>query len=97
MESITTPVRFSIEDFVAHPLEMFSLCQNFQERLVTNPKAKAYGLKAMCVENSDATISVTLLDHAVSVSNEHANQVLNELAKGEINGPWEFTITELER
>jgi hypothetical protein len=96
-ENITTPIQFSIEDFEARPLEMFSACQNFQERLATSPKAKAYGLKAKCIENSDGGISVTLADHGKSVAKDHANQSLDEIVQGVTTGPWEFTINEIER
>jgi hypothetical protein len=97
LESITTPIEFSIDDFEARPLEMFSACQNFQERLDTSPKAKAYGLKAKCTENSDGSFSAILDDHAKSVAKDKANQALDEIAQGIVIGPWVFTIEELER
>ena len=97
LESITTPIEFTIIGFVARPLEMFSACQNFQERLNTNPKAKAYGLKAKCTETSDGYISVTLLGRDKSVVENEASKTLDEIAKGEVLGPWVFTIDEIER
>ena len=92
LESITTPIQFSIEEFEARPLEMFSACQNFEERLATSPKANAYGLKAKCVENSDGSISATLAGHAASIENDNADKALQEIAQGIVNGPWTFTI-----
>ena len=97
LENIMTPLNFSILDFEARPLEMFSACQNFQERLSTNPKARAYGLSARCTENNDGTIAVNLAGHNNLVSNEHAKQALDTIASGIVNGPWEFTITQLEK
>ena len=97
METITTPIEFSIDDFGAKPLEMYSACQNFQERLATSPKAKAYGLKAKCTENSDGSFSVTLNDHASSVAKENADKALDEIAQGIVTGPWVFTVNEIER
>jgi hypothetical protein len=96
-ENITTPMQFSILDFEARPLEMYSACQNFQERLSTNPKAKAYGLSAKCTENNDGSIAVALADHNKSVSNDNAKQVLDSIASGVLDGPWEFTITQVEK
>jgi hypothetical protein len=97
LESITAPIQFSIDDFEARPLEMFSACQNFQERLATSPKAKAYGLRAKCIENSDGSFSVMLDGHAASVAKDKANQALDEIAQGLVTGPWVFTIDEIER
>lgn len=97
LESITTPVEFTIIGFVARPLEMFSACQDFQERLNTNPKASAYDLKAKCTETSDGYISVTLLKHDKSVTENDASKMLDEIAKGEVLGPWVFTIDEIKR
>lgn len=97
LETITTPIEFSIDDFEARPLEMFSACQNFQERLATNPKAKAYGLKAKCVENKDGNFAVTLADHTKSVAKDNASKVLDEVVQGRVTGPWVFNINEIER
>src|SRR5688572_27384773 len=97
LETITTPIEFSINDFGARPLEMYSACQNFQERLATSPKAKAYGLGAKCTENSDGSFSVELNDHASSVAKKNANKALDEIAQGIVTGPWVFTLNELER
>ena len=97
LNTLTTPIEFSILKFYAPGREMYTPCQELQQRLDTNPKAKAYGLKAKCVENSDGTISVTLLDHAKSVSNDNAKQALDKIAKAEVVGPWGFTINEIER
>lgn len=96
LENITTPLQFSLIDIVAHPREM-PACQNFQERLDTSSKAKAYGLKAKCEEMSDGNIAVTLIDNDKSVAKDKASKLLDEIAKGEIVGPWEFTITDLEK
>ncbi len=97
LNTLTTPIGFSILKFYAPGREMYTPCQELQQRLDTNPKAKAYGLKEKCIENSDGTISVTLLDHAKSVSNDHAKQAMEEIAKAEVVGPWEFTISEIEK
>ena len=97
LESITTPVEFTIMGFVARPLEMFSACKNFQERLDTNPKANAYGLKAKCTESGDGTISVTLIENNKSVAKDKASKLLDEIARAEVDGPWEFTITEIAK
>ncbi|MCI0555871.1 MAG: hypothetical protein L0287_33425 [Anaerolineae bacterium] len=97
LENITTPIEFTVINFEARPLEMFSACQNFQERLDTNPKAKAYGLKAKCTETSDGNISVTLFEHDKSVAKDKASKTLDEIAKGQVLGPWIFTINEIEK
>lgn len=97
LETITTPMEFSINDLEARPLEMFSACQNFQERLATSPKAKGYGLKANCTENGDGNISVTLNTHDPSVAKVEASKTLDEIVKAEVEGPWVFAINEIER
>jgi hypothetical protein len=94
--TITAPLQFSLIDVVAHPREM-PACQNFQERLDTNSKAKAYGLKAKCEEMSDGNVAVTLLGNNNSVAKDKASKLLDDIAKGEVAGPWVFTITEITK
>jgi len=96
LTTITTPLQFSLIDVVAHPREM-PACQNFQERLDTNSKAKAYSLKASCEEMSDGNVSVTLVGNNNSVAKDKASKLLDDIAKGEVAGPWIFTINEIER
>jgi hypothetical protein len=96
LENITVPLQFSLIDIVAHPREM-PACQNFQERFDTNSNARAFGLKARCEETSDGNVSVILLDHDKSVAKDKASKLLDEIAKGEVIGPWEFTITAIEK
>jgi hypothetical protein len=95
LSTIVAPLQFSLADLVAHPREM-PACQNFQERLDTNSKAKAYGLKAKCIETADGNVAVTLVSNNNSVAKDKASKLLDDIAKGEVAGPWEFTITELE-
>lgn len=96
-ENITTPVQFSIIGMHAPQREMHTPCQEFQQRLATNPKANAYGLKAKCSETGNGGISVELLDHVKSVSAEQARVVVKQIADARIEGLWEFTITEMEK
>lgn len=95
--TLAVPVEFSILQFYAPGREMYSPCQELQQRLSTNPKANAYGLKAKCEETSDGNIAVTLVDNDKSVAKDKASKLLDEIAKGEIAGPWEFIITEIEK
>lgn len=95
VENITAPIQFSVLKVMAHPREM-PACQNFQQRLDTNPKAKAYGLIASCSETNDGGISVTLISQDTAIEKDQANATLNAIAEGVINGPWEFTITDLQ-
>lgn len=97
IQNITTPIQFSIMDMYAPQREMYSACQEFQQRLNTNPKAKAYGLKAKCTENSDGSISVVLVDRGKSATEGKAKDVLDSIANGVVLGPWEFTVTALEK
>nr|MDQ3004089.1 hypothetical protein [Chloroflexota bacterium] len=97
LNTLTTPVEFSILRFYAPGREMYTPCQELQQKLDSNPKAKAYGLKAKCTETSDGGISVSLIDHDKSVSKDKASKALDEIAKGEVIGLWEFTITEIEK
>lgn len=96
-DRVTPPVRFSILNLHAVGREMYSPCEEFQQRLSTHATAYASGLQATCAEADTGTITVTLTHHASSVTVEQAQNLLDEIAKGEIEGPWEFTITEIER
>lgn len=97
LENITTPIQFSIIGMHAPQREMYTPCQEFQQRLETHPKANAYGLKAKCTETGNNSIFVELVDNAKSVDKEQAKGLLNQIAKAEIVGPWEFTITTIEK
>ncbi|MDP1713773.1 MAG: hypothetical protein Q8L41_03425 [Anaerolineales bacterium] len=97
LQNITTPIQFSIIDVYAPQREMYTPCQEFQQRLETHPKANAFGLKAKCTETSNGGISIELLDNASSVAKEQAEGLLNQIAKAEVVGPWEFTITTIEK
>lgn len=94
-ENITTPVKFSILQMTAIPREMYTPCQEVLQRLETNSKANAYGITAKCTENSDGVPSVTLDNYGQSVKVEMARGILDEIAKGVILGPWEFTISDI--
>lgn len=97
LNTLTTSVEFSILQLYAPGREMYTPCQELQQKLDSNPKAKAYGLKAKCAETGDGSVSVTLVGHDKSVTKDKASKTLDEIAKGEVVGPWEFTINEIER
>ena len=97
LNTFVTPVEFSILQVYAPGREMYTPCQELQQRLDTNPKARAYGLKANCTEASDGNVFVTLAGHDPSVANDEASEMLDKIAKAEFAGPWEFTINEIER
>lgn len=97
IENITTPIQFSVIEMYAPQREMYTPCQEFQQRLETNPKARAYGLRAKCTETDNSGIFVELVDNAKSVDKEKAKGLLNQIAKAEISGLWEFTITTIEK
>ena len=97
LNTLTSPIQFSLLEIDAHGREMYTPCQELQQRLDTNPKAKAYGLKAQCNETADGNTTVTLLGNNSSVATDVARHTLDEIAKAEIVGPWEFTISKLER
>jgi hypothetical protein len=96
LNTLTTPLEFSILRFYAPGREMYSACQEFQQRLNTNPKAQAHGLKAKCEDNADGTSSVKLLDHAKSITDDKAQKDLDAIASAEVLGDWKFTITDLK-
>jgi len=97
LATITTPIQFSVIQLRAVPREMYSPCQEFQQRLETSPTAQTYGLKATCEEKDEGSISVALADHNQSVTADKADTTLNDIAKGVVSGPWAFTITTLEK
>lgn len=96
LDTLTMPLQFTISGFWAVPREL-PPCENFQQRLDTNPKAQALGLKAKCSYDEQTGISITLTERAASVAREKAQQVLEEIVTGEVKGPWEFLITEIDK
>jgi hypothetical protein len=97
LTTITTPVNFSLLKFYAPPREMYSPCQEVQQRLDTNPKAQEYGLKINCSEKSDGNRDVTLLGNDNSITKDEAQKVLDVIANAEVQGSWIFTITDLTK
>jgi hypothetical protein len=97
LESITTPIQFSIIQLTAEPREQYSPCQEFQQRLETSLVATTYGLKATCKETDGGGVSVALADYIQSATQEKASTALDSIAKGVVSGPWTFTITTLEK
>jgi hypothetical protein len=96
MENITTPMQVALTGYWAVPREL-PPCENLMQRISTNPKAQAYGLKAKCSYDEQTGISVTLSEKAFSIAQDKAQQALDEIVKGEVNGPWLFTINEIEK
>lgn len=96
LSNILTPIQFSLTGLSAVPKEL-PPCEDLQQRLNTSPRAQALGLKARCSYDEQTGISVTLSEKAASVAQGKAQQVLDEVVKGEVNGPWEFLITEIEK
>jgi hypothetical protein len=97
LNTIVPPIEFSILRFYALGREMYSPCEELQQRLDTNPKAQAYGLNVKCEENADLGISVTLLGSNESVSPEEAQKALDVIVSAEIQGNWKFTINDMEK
>ena len=97
VNAVVVPLHFSILRFYAPGREMYSPCEELQQRLDTNPKAKAYGLQAKCSQAGDGIVSLALTSHDKSVAKDKASKTLDEIAKGEVNGLWEFTITGIEK
>lgn len=94
LKSITTPIKFSVINIFAVAREM-PPCDYFQLRLSTSPAARAAGIKATCIVNSDGSVSATLLNNIASVSQVNAQKTLDEVLSGEVKGPWAFTINTL--
>lgn len=97
LTTITTPINFSILKFYAPPREMYSPCQEVQQRLDTNPKAQEYGLKINCSEKPDGNRDVTLLGNGNSLTHDEAQKVLDVIANAEVQGSWTFTIINLTK
>lgn len=95
-EVLKTPIKFTFLGFWAVPREV-SPCADIQARLDTNWKARIAKLNAKCSENDNGDISTTLLSYDASITSEEAQALLDEIVKGEVNGPWEFTIAELTK
>ncbi len=97
IETITIPIQFSILQFYAPGREMYSPCEELQQRLGTNPQAQAYGLQVSCEENADGSTKVTLVGNNKSVTMEEAQKALDRIASAEVSGNWEFTIADIKR
>jgi hypothetical protein len=97
LNTITTPIKFSILQLYAPGREMYSPCEELQQRLDTNSQAQLYGLKASCEENADGSVKVTLVGNNTSITVEDAQKALDTIASAEISGNWEFTITDIKK
>lgn len=96
LDTVTAPLTFSILQFYAPGREMYSPCEELQQRLATNSQAQAYGLKAKCEENADGSTKVTLLESNKTVTTKEAQKALNSIASAEISGNWELKITDIQ-
>lgn len=97
LDAITTPIQFGIEELYAVPREGHA-CERLQERLDTNPKAKAYGLKVKCSEVESSTqLSVELVDYDKVMDKDEAKKVLDDIVQGSFTGPWTFSINEIQK
>ena len=95
-EKITLPIQFTMRDVYMLPREI-PACQNLQYRLDTNPKAQAYGITVNCTGGEQQSdMSVQLADFSKSTTQEEAQKVLDGIVAGEVSGPWEFTIDQIE-
>jgi hypothetical protein len=97
LNTLTTPITFSMLQFYAPGREMYSPCEELQQRLDTNPQAQAYGLKVSCEENADGSTKVTLVGNNALATIEEAQKALDTIASAEISGNWEFTITDIKK
>lgn len=91
LESIAPPITFSLLSIHAVPREV-PPCDDFQIRLNTSPAARAIGLQAKCSEISDGSIKVTLTGKRPDISQSEAQKTLDNILRGDVQGPWEFTI-----
>ncbi|MFO7583242.1 MAG: hypothetical protein R6W69_00820 [Anaerolineales bacterium] len=96
VDSVTLPMKFSIEEFYAPGREVNSPCQEIQQRWRTNPLAQEYGMKISCQDDFAKGPTVTLDDYSKSVSREDVQWVFNMLTTAEVPGQWEFVLTEIE-
>jgi hypothetical protein len=96
-DAITLPVEFSIGYFYAPYRELYSPCQEMQQRLATSPKAQEYGLKISCTDDAEKGPSVSLDEYSKSVSVEEAQKVFDVIATSEVHGEWKFILTDLEK
>lgn len=97
LNTLATPIEFSILRFYAPGREMYSACEELQQRLDTNSKAQTYDLKVRCEERADGSADITLLDNNKSITTEEAQNILDIIASAEIAGNWKFTITDMKK
>jgi len=97
LSTLSAPIEFSILRFYAPGRELYSACQELQQRLDTSLKAQAYGLKMSCKTGADGSAQVSLLEHAASVSTAEAQEALDRIASAEVPGTWKFTITDFKK
>lgn len=94
--SITTPISFSLGGIFAVPKEI-PPCEDFQNRLNTNPATQKLGLKVECTENSDGSIALSLAGQLKSAPQGEAQKALDEITRGDVRGPWQFTLETLDK
>jgi hypothetical protein len=96
-DAITLPVEFSIGYFYAPYRELYSPCQEMQQRLATSPKAQKYGLKISCTDDAEKGPSLSLDEYSKSVNAEEAQKVFDVIATSEVHGEWKFVLTDIEK
>ena len=95
--TITLPIRFSVRSFYAPGRELYSPCQEMQQRLATSPKAQKYGLKISCTDDAEKNPSLSLDEYSKSVNAEDAQKVFDVIATSEVHGEWKFVLTDIEK
>lgn len=90
------PIGYSVSFLHSPAREMYTPCQELQQRIDTSSKAQAAGVKIKCTENIDGKPEVQLTDFNPSSSQETAQQILDQIVENIVPGPWEFTIDKIE-
>jgi hypothetical protein len=96
-DSVILPLEFSITRFYAPGRELYSPCQEMQQRLATSPKAQKYGLKISCTDDAEKGPSISLDEYSKSVNAEEAQKVFDVIATSEVHGEWKFVLTDIEK
>lgn len=91
------PIGYSVSFLHSPAREMFTPCQELQQRIDTSSKAQAAGVKIKCAENTDGKPEVQLTDFNPSSSQETAQQILDQIVDNIVPGPWVFTIDKIEK
>ncbi|MCC6568525.1 MAG: hypothetical protein IT315_04750 [Anaerolineales bacterium] len=67
-------------------------CEGYQSRIKASSKISEFGIEVTCNQLQGGT-QIVLSKRSESISDEEANALIIQAMYGQVDGPWEFTVT----